>query len=58
MLLLLFSLSGLGCCALVVLIFGLMGAGRRADEGEEKILKIILPASHIKEQRTRMIMRR
>jgi hypothetical protein len=42
----LFILFGLGCCGFMALIFGLMGAGRRADEGEEQILKIISPATH------------
>ena len=32
---------GLVICFFVILIFGLVKAGRRADEGEEKILKII-----------------
>jgi len=36
-LLLLISL-GLGGCFIITLIFGLLSAGRRADEGEEKIL--------------------
>ena len=30
-------------CLLIILLFGLVRAGRRADEGEEKILEIILP---------------
>jgi len=40
-LLILFGLIG---CFFITLIFGLMRAGRRADEGEEKILEIISPA--------------
>ena len=32
---------GLIACSFVVLLFGLVRAGRRADEGEEKILEII-----------------
>lgn len=31
----------LGCLFLIRLIFGLMRAGRRADEGEEKLLDIM-----------------
>jgi len=44
MMLFLICLLGLSCGALIILIFGLLGAGKRADEGEEKILKIISPA--------------
>jgi hypothetical protein len=43
--LLLLTLFGLIGCSLITLIFGLMRAGRRADEGEEKILEIMSPAS-------------
>lgn len=32
---------GLIACSFVVLLFGLVRVGRRADEGEEKILEII-----------------
>jgi hypothetical protein len=39
MYLLLLILSGLGSCFLVTLMFGLLRAGRRADEGEERILE-------------------
>lgn len=42
--LLLIILFGLIGCSLIVLIFGLMRAGRRADEGEEKILEVMSPA--------------
>ena len=41
--LLLLVLLGLGSCFFITLIFGLLKAGRRADEGEERILKLILP---------------
>lgn len=34
-------------CLLIILLFGLAHASRRADEGEEKILKIILPKATI-----------
>jgi hypothetical protein len=37
-------LLGLGSCFSITLIFGLLRASRRADEGEERILKIISPA--------------
>ena len=40
---LLLILLGLGGCFLITLIFGLLRAGRRADEEEEKILDIISP---------------
>ena len=30
-------------CLLIILLFGLAHASRRADEGEERILEIILP---------------
>ena len=33
----------IGSCLLIILLFGLAHAGRRADEGEEKILDIISP---------------
>ena len=36
-------LIGLGSVGFIVLIFGLMKAGRRADEGEEKILELMNP---------------
>jgi len=38
---LLLILLGLSSCSLITLIFGLVRAGRRADEGEERILDII-----------------
>ena len=38
---LLFILLSLGGWFLITLIFGLLGAGRRADEREERILQII-----------------
>jgi len=41
---LLLILFGLGSCSLITLIFGLVRAGRRADEWEERILRIISPA--------------
>jgi hypothetical protein len=44
LLLLLCSLVG---CFLIVLILGLLRAGRRADEAEEKLLEIISPAPPI-----------
>ena len=44
MLMLLFSLFALGSCLFIILIFGLLRAGRKADEREEEILAIILPA--------------
>ena len=34
-------LSGLSSCVIMVLIFGLLGAGRKADEEEQRILRII-----------------
>ena len=45
--LLLIILFGLIGCSFIALIFGLMRAGRRADEGEEKILEIISPAPRV-----------
>jgi len=45
MLTLLFIVIGLVCCFPVMLIFILVKAGRRADEGEEKILAIMLTDS-------------
>jgi hypothetical protein len=43
MLLLLLIIALVICsCLLIILLFGLARAGRRADEGEEKILDIIL----------------
>ena len=43
MLLLLLTIALAVCsCLLIILLFGLAHAGRRADEGEEKILEIIL----------------
>jgi hypothetical protein len=39
--LLLLVLLGMGSCFIITLIFGLMGAGRRADEREEEILDIM-----------------
>lgn len=35
---LVFILFGLGSGFLIILIFGLMKAGKRADEGEDKII--------------------
>ena len=43
LLLFILVLSGLISCFLIVLIFGLLRAGRRADEVEESILRIISP---------------
>ena len=43
----LFALLGLGACFFTIIVFSLIKAGRRADEGEEKILRIISPASPI-----------
>jgi hypothetical protein len=38
---------GLGGYALITLgIFGLVSAGRKADEGEKRILELISPAAH------------
>lgn len=42
--LLLLILLGFSSCFIITLIFGLLGAGRRADEGEERILEIMSPA--------------
>lgn len=42
--LLLLSLSVLGG-SFVVFVFGLLRAARRADEGEERIISLILPTS-------------
>jgi hypothetical protein len=39
--LLLLILLGFSSCFIITLIFGLLGAGRKADEGEEKILEIM-----------------
>lgn len=39
-----FIILGLGFCFFIALIFSLVKAGRRADEGEEKILDIISPS--------------
>lgn len=36
---LLFGILAVAGCMLIKLIFGLMRAGRRADEGEQKILE-------------------
>ena len=36
---------GLGICFLTMLIFGLLGVGRRVDRGEERISKIMSSAS-------------
>ena len=41
--LLLLILLGLGSFFFITLILGLVRAGRRADEGEERISEIILP---------------
>jgi hypothetical protein len=43
LLLLLIIALAICSCLLIILLFGLAHAGRRADEGEEKILEIILP---------------
>ena len=45
MLTLLFIVVVLICCFSVVLIFSMVKTGRGADEGEEKILAIMLPES-------------
>jgi len=37
-------LLGLVSCFFIILALGLARAGRRADEGEEKILEVISPA--------------
>jgi hypothetical protein len=37
-------LLGLSSSFITTLIFGLVGAGKRADEGEDRILEIISPA--------------
>jgi hypothetical protein len=42
--LLLILLFSLGSWSFITLIFGLLRAGRRADEWEERILEIISPA--------------
>lgn len=42
-LLILFGLGG--CSFIIILVFGLIRAGRRADEWEERILTIISPES-------------
>lgn len=44
LLLLLIIALAICSCLLIILLFGLAHAGRRADEGEEKILEIIYPA--------------
>ncbi len=42
-----FIFLGLIACSFVVLLFGLVRAGRRADAGEEKIFEIIsVPLLH------------
>ena len=41
---LLFLSLGMSVCLFTILIFSLMKAGRRADEGEEKILEILSSA--------------
>ena len=38
---LLFLSFGMSVCLFAILIFTLMKAGRRADEGEEKILEVL-----------------
>ncbi len=38
------TLFGLGSCFFIALVFGLLNAGRRADEGEERISFIITSA--------------
>ena len=38
-------LCGLCSCSFIILALGLVRAGRRADECEDKILEIISPAS-------------
>jgi hypothetical protein len=44
MLMFLIALPCLGSCFIITLIFGLFKAGRKADEAEERILKIISSA--------------
>ena len=39
--LLMFTLLGLGVCCFGIFVFGLLRAGRRADEGEERIARIL-----------------
>jgi hypothetical protein len=39
--LLIFTFLGLSVCCFVILVFGLVRAGRRADEGEERIASIL-----------------
>jgi len=39
--LLLLILLSMGSCSVITLVFGLLHAGRRADEGEERILEIM-----------------
>jgi len=41
MLMFLITLPCLGGCFIITLIFGLLKAGRKADEAEERILQII-----------------
>lgn len=43
--LLLFILLGLSSCFLLMLVISLLWASRRADEAEERILKIVSPTS-------------
>jgi ABC-type uncharacterized transport system substrate-binding protein len=45
MLILLFIIIGFLFCFFTILVFSLMGAGRRADKAEESILAIIQPDS-------------
>jgi len=39
--LLMFTLFGMGVCCFGIFVFGLVRTGRRADEGEERITRIL-----------------
>jgi hypothetical protein len=46
-------LASVVACCFILLIFAIVSAGRRADEGEEKLLEIIWsPAASIAESET------